>query len=163
MIVVGVDPGKSGALVALRGDRVVGQLRMPLLSGTRDIDSKAIAEFLLLHDPKIVAQELVRSRPENGVKQAFEFGRSAEVCRTLSLALGFAFVEVVPQVWLRLVDGLPSGLERRERKQRVAAEAGIRWPELDLRRIADWGRADAAFIALWGVSKLPTSSGPRRR
>lgn len=146
--VAGVDPGKKGAIVVLdAAGRLVAQTRMPLIRGTRDIDHRRIYDFLREARPTSVAQEFVRSRPENGVKQAFEFGRSCEAVRAVAAVLGLPFREVQTKAWQKLVVGLDHG----DVKASVVLAAQRIWPTLSLDLKADWDRADAAFIALFAT------------
>lgn len=147
--VVGVDPGKTGAIVVLDAKgKLVAQTRMPLIRGTRDIDHRRIYDFVRDARPRLIAQEYVRSRPENGVKQAFEFGRTIEACRCVAAVLSVPFREVMPKKWQSLVVGLDHG----DVKASVVAAALIRWPGLSLKFKVDWDRADAAFIALFAAT-----------
>lgn len=152
MLVVGVDPGKTGAIVALRRDlSVAWAIRMPLLRGTRDIDSAEIFARLTRDPPVLVLQEFVSSRPGNGVKQAFEFGRAAEVCRSLSIAAGAPFETVTPATWQRMIPDLYPGVDRQDLKSIVTRFALRVWPLLPIRCGADQGMADAACVAAVAV------------
>jgi len=142
--IIGVDPGKTGALVVLENERLVAQMRIPLVKGTRDINHKAVYQFFVDNKPNFVAQEFVRSQPKNGVKQAFEFGRTCEVCKCIAAVLDLPFCEILPKTWQKLVVGLDHG----DVKTSVVFAAQNIWPDLSLNLKADWGRADAAFIAL---------------
>lgn len=154
---IGIDPGKTGGLVALdQGGRLVGHSLMPVVGkGTRR--SRPSLALLLdwanrTRQPEqavTVAIERVSSAPSDGVVSAFSFGRSLQVCFDLADAIGAAAVEISPKDWQRtFLRGHRKG-SREQIKASAALVAGERWPELtaDLQMKARWGLADAALIA----------------
>jgi hypothetical protein len=144
--ILGVDPGKTGALVVMVNQEVLFSSRMPLVKTTRNIDYGFLSQVFKTYQPHFVFQEFVRSRPGNGVKQCFEFGRAAEACRAVAGVYNVDFYEVLPKKWQLLVEGL----NRDSLKESIVIDAKKKWPNLKIHHKADWGVADAAFIALHG-------------
>ncbi len=90
--VVGIDPGCSGAIVLLAGDRdlvPVEWMRAPLvrLGKSSRLDSAALARFLGHHDVQHAYIEQVHSMPGQGVASSFGFGHAAGVVEGVVAAL----------------------------------------------------------------------------
>ncbi len=90
---IGIDPGVSGGIAALRPDGDVALVaKMPeterdvldLLTGLSD--ARAVLEF-------------VRSSPQMGVTSAFTFGRGYGALRMALIAARIPFDEVLPVKW----------------------------------------------------------------
>lgn len=148
---MGVDPGKTGAIVFMSGDtrQILEMMRMPLVKKSRVLDAKRIYELILKYKPSLLIQEFVRSRPENGVKQAFEFGRCAEICVCLARALDVPVVEVPPQEWLKNVPKYKPGAGKEHIVKQAQKMFGVTF-----KFKADWGMADALFLTDYGIRVL---------
>ena len=89
--------------------------------------------------------------PKQGVTSSFNFGRSKGVVEGVFAAAGRPIVYVSPGVWKRAL-----GLSKdKGASRRRAIEL---WPDHTdkFRRAKDDGRAEAALIALWYVTKGKT-------
>jgi crossover junction endodeoxyribonuclease RuvC len=148
-VIIGVDPGKSGAFAALASDgSLLGVHDMPVVG---PIISSALLDELVHNyvDPLIVPPgaaviEDVHAMPKQGVASMFAFGRSLGIAEGVVAGNGFAVHYVSPAKWKRQL-GLSKdkGVSRRR-----AIEL---WPHR-----ATWfnlvkhdGRAEAALIAYW--------------
>ncbi len=153
-VVLGIDPGLSGALAALDATgRVVLVLDMPTLptgNGRRAVNALALRQ--VLHDlPPIRACwiENVAAMPTDSRVSAFAFGRSVGAIETACLLSGVPVQRVTPQTWKRAA-GLPAGVPKA-----ASVEAAMRLlpgcaPYLT--RAKDHGRADALLIARYGAT-----------
>lgn len=106
MIVIGIDPGCSGALVALRddGDYMV-HLPMPTIKiGTKTrVNGAAVAAFcraLIEDHGKVHAYlEQVGAMPGQGVSSMFTFGHAAGLVEGVVAGAGIPMTLVTPQAW----------------------------------------------------------------
>ena len=156
MIIVGIDPGLSGAIVALYDmGGLAKSMPMPLSKGKRKRpDVITLVRWIMSHDADVglVAIETPGPSP-----------RRTSVAATLSIGVGFGMLigmcevnhlpyEIVPATrWQGALFG--SG-KRADKKGESIAYAKRRWPTLDLtpgkRTKPHDGIADAACIAEYG-------------
>lgn len=144
--IVGIDPGKSGALVAIGGN--IEGLKMPL-SATNDIDCRTVRDFLIIHNPALVVIEKVGAMPGQGVKSMFSFGEAYGAVRAIVDAMEIPYMLVTPQAWKKKV------LAGTKKEKADAIDyCRRRFPSLDLIpgkcRTPQDGLADAACIAEYG-------------
>lgn len=154
MMVIGIDPGASGALVAMSADGTLLWVRdMPVHTVARDgkqrtvVDARALAAHLvgdLYRGPLTVAVEDVGYIPGDGGLGAFAFGRAVGIVHGVVGALGLPMRTVRPQVWRK-------ALGHRGGKGEARQMARDRWPQHinAFARVKDDGRAEAALIAEW--------------
>jgi crossover junction endodeoxyribonuclease RuvC len=148
-VVIGVDPGATGAIAALDTDGgIVAVHDMPHHGGI--VSPALIADILsdlrLAHDLAVAWVERVHAMPRQGVSSSFKFG---DAYGTVKGVLGGARVPlelVTPGKW-KGDAGLTSdkGASRRR-----AIEL---WPEhsATFARVKDDGRAEACLIARHGL------------
>lgn len=169
--ILGVDPGRTGALVLLDFDtgELVHAARMPVKNDK--VSRAALVDlFDLFTDESelaFCALELVHSRPTNGVVSAFAFGMYSEMIRMSCACYDIDYVEITPQQWQKDYNVPPKhkGEQSKARTERVKAhlqiEAAKRW-DLPILFKADAGMADAALIAEW-ARRHPTCWPVRMR
>lgn len=160
MIVVGIDIGLTGGIVALRdGTEVVYQSVMPVVSSTYD-DSAIVslaASFRRMAEvePLCVAIERVWGIPRTSARACFSLGEGVGIWRGVLAALGVPYEVVSPKTWqgamLRGVDGNTT-------KEKSLLAASRILPCLDLRRNGrgqprESGISDAALIAVWATRR----------
>ena len=138
---IGIDPGKSGAIALITRDE---QLVMDWPG-----DAAGAAELLLTwrigYHIELVALERVGSMPGQGVKSMFSFGENFGTWQGILAALGIPYVMPRPQEWQK---GLVSPADG-EPKGRSLAVARRLFPDAELDRKKDHGRADALLLAWW--------------
>lgn len=155
MIVCGIDPGKSGAIVTLDNGVPVEWMMMPVLKDGKHswVDGGELARFLSAPVPHTVRIESVHSMPGQGVSSMFRFGKMAGGVETTMGVLGLPWATVAPQAWKKQF-----GLIGKD-KDASRALAIQRWPDWDALRTKAKGQAyaDAAFIALaaYGPNQVP--------
>lgn len=164
---VGIDPGKTGAIVVLDQDgRYIARTEMLKIGAGTRRERVSLALLLSWWERDVVpkclhlqlerlslsctfAIERVASMPTDGVKSAFSFGASRQVCFDMADALKARTTEVPPRDWQKaFLQGHPRG-KREQIKASAALVAAQRYPELHqaLSLKKNWGFADAALIA----------------
>lgn len=158
MIIIGIDPGATGALAFFRPDtKALQVMDMPTLeleSGgrtARRVNAAALAGILRpwsqshCKEQVHVVVEQVGAMPKQGVSATFTFGRAAGVIEGVLAGLGLAYTLVPPAVWTRAV-GVRGG------KDGARARTGQLYPAAAdlIQRVGDHGRADAILLAHWG-------------
>lgn len=104
---IGIDPGASGALVAIDKDlKIVDYLIMPLkMDGQKSIvDASKVADFIEQHKPEFVALERVGARPGQGVVSMFSFGRNFGALEAIINAMQLPLHLISPQRWKAMWD-----------------------------------------------------------
>lgn len=174
-LVLGVDPGQSGAVAALADGRFDSFIDMPVvprLSGGLQIDGGGLArkvrDVIARHAGAyvVVVKEQVNGMPslpgksgerrQMGATSAFNFGQSDGKIQCVFEVLGIPMVLVTPAKWkgrLGLV-GKAKDCARTLAIQQFPAAAE------QLQRKKDVGRADALLIAHW--AELTEAVGPTR-
>jgi crossover junction endodeoxyribonuclease RuvC len=149
MIVLGIDPGFSGALAVYdAGARALSVMDMPVSPGTKGrVDlMHAVLFDALDHPPCDVWVENVSAMPGQGVTSMFRFGQTVGAIHMAAAARGHALRLVTPAKW-KAHFGLSrdKGASRGLAAQRFPHAADL------FKRVRDDGRAEAALIALYGA------------
>lgn len=156
MIVVGIDPGLSGALVAIREDLALLRAEdTPTLAAgnRREYDIPRMADLIRsvsLGEPTRAVLEAAQAMPKQGVSSTFSFGRGYGIWLGVLGALEIPYSTVRPGEWTKILKGLPG-----KGKERSVLFASRTFPALELipegcKRPKD-GRADAACMAYYGA------------
>jgi hypothetical protein len=161
--VVGIDPGKDGALCAidLKGNvrnvmLTKKEFTIPIGKGSRrEYDALAmgncLTEWHALYGIDLIAIEKQQAMPGQGVTSMFSIGMGYGLWIGAAATLRIPFQIVHPKTWqravLRDVPGVGKGRAILFCKQRL--------PDLDLtpgrKRKPHDGIADSACIAMWGL------------
>jgi len=154
-IIIGVDPGKSGAIAALTYEgRLVGVDDMPVVGPIISpvLLDEAVHNYI---DPLSLTQgvaviEDVHAMPKQGVSSVFSFGRALGVAEAVCACNELAIHYVPPARWKKNL-GLSSdkGVSRRRAIELWPASADL------FKRVKDDGRAEAALIAYWWLQHGP--------
>ena len=138
MLIIGVDPGKNGGIVALSDLRNVIWRHVTPLVGT-DIDWYKIAELIRVpdtHDKPHVFIEHVHAMHGVAAATTFTFGGCFEGTKALCYALQTPFTLVQPKAWQKLMwAGVPEQrkppkkLTKKELIQRARGEK-VRTPKV---------------------------------
>lgn len=162
MILVGVDPGFSGAIALL--EPVSWSLSvhdMPVLPGPKgktELDLRGLAERL--HPPRngrsIAVLERVSAMPNQGIASAFRFGAGFGAIQMALAAHGYEMHLPPPSQWKKHF-----GLSSDKDTSRLLAMQ--RFPEAGhfFQRKKDDGRAEAALLALWAYEKILGNQGTK--
>lgn len=153
-IILGIDPGCSGAIAAVKGQKLVSVFDMPTVERKVGKSVKRfvaphelhteLAAFLIDHECECFIEQ-VSAMPGQGVTSMFNFGRSLGNVEGVLASLKIRYHFVPPLTWQRAVR-LTGG------KEGARALAMQMFPEMSsaFSRVKDNGRADAALIALYG-------------
>lgn len=155
-MIIGIDPGLTGAIALLDGDICLGVWDMPTTERThgkgREVSPALLADILqdcvdAADDGVTCWIEQVSARPGQGVTSMFTFGVTVGVVRGVVGTLGIKAYHVLPGTWKR-----SQGLTGRD-KDASRTLAIERYPEVrhELCRKKDVGRADAILIGAYGV------------
>lgn len=150
-IIIGIDPGISGAIAMLIDNELMIVSDMPVLKPGKKtiIDARELASLLDSDydgNPVHVVIENVASRPNQGVSSMFSLGHSAGMIEGVVAALGYPYSMIAPAKWKR-----KAGLLGKD-KEASRALAKRLYPDADLRYKKHHGRAEAILIARYGVS-----------
>ncbi len=153
MLVLGIDPGLTGAVAVLgEGGRVLMAEPIPTVyrgggKVKREVDAAGIVHLLrpYAREMMLAAVEAVASRPGQGVASTFSLGHSLGVVCGVLAALAIPYRLVPPAAWKRHY-GLPA------EKEAARALATRLYPEVPLHRKADHGLAEALLIARYGAA-----------
>jgi crossover junction endodeoxyribonuclease RuvC len=153
---IGIDPGINGAIAIFRDNVLHSVVDMPtveIASGKtmkRHISAIALVDILDGWSPNEahVVTERVHARPGQGVSSMFNFGRSTGIIEGVVAAMHFPSTYVTPQQWTKGV-GRAAG---KDASRMRAMELFPTRAEL-FKRAKDDGRADAALIAYWYITR----------
>jgi crossover junction endodeoxyribonuclease RuvC len=149
LTVIGIDPGLTGA-VAVLSDYPLLAVPMPVTDYSptgfvkRAVDLYALADLLVRYPSATVYLERVNAMPGQGVAGMFSLGMSYWGVAGVAAGLGLPVKLVTPQEWKRYF-GLSADKDMaRQLAQRL-------FPDVDLSRKKDHGRAEALLIAKYGL------------
>ena len=146
-LILGCDPGKSGALALVTAAGVLHDvIDMPDATGAAL--GAHLRDFLEAHSPNVVVcawVEQVHAMPKQGVVSSFNFGANYGAILSALGALGVRTELVTPNVWKKAMRCTADKTLARQR-------ACERWPESSglFARAKDADRAEAALVAEYG-------------
>ena len=151
MIIIGVDPGISGAISILENKKILEVYDTPTMidgkKNKKQINSAQVTNIIKerLKDGKevIVVVEHVNAMPGQGVTSMFNFGQSFGVIKGICAALGLPIYFVRPTKWKKHFNLIKTNKDASRTK---VIEA---YPEISdkLHRKKDSNKADAILIA----------------
>lgn len=156
MIVLGIDPGQSGALAWVCGAEVIKIEDMPVFEvmkngkPRRELNVHGLASLLADHPADVCFYEQVGGMEGDSPSSAFTFGRIAGAAEAAVKLSGARFEFVAPHVWKRAMGLIGTA------KDQSRAKATNRWPAFaaHFSRKKDDGRAEAALLAEYGRQRL---------
>jgi len=156
-MIVGIDPGLSGALFFIdparpsTGEAVDLPVHLLMRGGKkkREVDVSGLIEILAGRRLEHVFLEQVSAMPGQGVSSVFAFGKTYGVILGVVAAHAIPLTLVAPAVWKRAL-GVPKAKDgARARASQLLPEAAAQW-----RLKKHDGRAEAALIALYGARQI---------
>ena len=146
-LIVGIDPGASGAIVVLEDGQPIGWAPMPIMQicSHKRVNASMLAD-MLPKELKRAYVEQVGAMPGQGTASMFSFGHSCGVVFGVLGALQIPVVMVTPQSWKKRAGIIGQDKDASRSK---AIQMWPKWRELD-KKGAGQAYADAAFIALYG-------------
>ena len=138
---LGIDPGASGAVALLTTD---GEAKVEDYPGDAHLLADLMLNWRTEYRIKLAALEHVHSMPGQGVASVFSFGRNAGIWEGVLAGLGIPSILVKPRQWQ---SGVLLKQDGPDTKSQSLSAARRRWPDLELGRKKDHGRADALHLA----------------
>lgn len=138
MIILGIDPGQSGAIASISEDaNAVGFIRL-------DVTEKDISDWFAYQEKEIrfAYIEKVHSMPRQGVASSFKFGVNYGFLRGCLISHGIPFEEVTPQRWQKAMGCLTKGDKNisKARAQQLFPDIKITHAIADAILLAEYGR-----------------------
>ncbi len=152
MIVIGIDPGLSGAIARYNSSEASAATQliiwdMPILEVNK---KKTISPYLVANILKEAAApvyiEKVAAMPNQGVTSMFNFGKGFGVILGAAAGLGLQTTQVTPQQWMKALKCQRGKDANRQR----ACELFPQYADMFARKKDD-GRADAALLAYYAT------------
>ena len=149
MILLGIDPGLSGAMVALLDDEPIEWMHMPTYQVGKNnrINCAAVVGWLrtleLVDQPIHAYMELVGAMPNQGVTSMFSFGHASGSIMGILAALEIPHTLVSPQAWKKNAGLLG---QEKDAARSKAIHIWPTWRDLD-KKGKGQALADAALIA----------------
>ncbi len=153
MIIIGIDPGISGAISIIENKKILEVYDTPTMiegkKNKKQINGAQVAniikERLKTDKEVIVVVEHVNAMPGQGVTSMFNFGQSFGVIKGICAALNLPIYFVRPTKWKKYFNLIKTNKDASRTK---VIEA---YPEISnkLHRKKDSNRADAILIALY--------------
>jgi len=153
MIIIGIDPGISGAISIVENKKILDVYDTPTMidgkKNKKQINSAQVTNIIKerLNSDKevIVVVEQVNAMPGQGVTSMFNFGQSFGVIKGICAALSLPIYFVRPTKWKKHFNLIKTNKDASRTK---VIEV---YPELSskLHRKKDANRADAILIALY--------------
>ena len=154
MIIVGIDPGFSGAIAVIDDEEgFIGATAMPITEGNKRtyLDIREIVAQLKCINPDLVIIEEVGSMPKQGVVSVFRFAEQFGILQGICNALGFSYQLIKPQIWKKeILAGFPKGDKSNSIRyiNRVYPQVNL-LPTPKCKKQSD-GFADALCLAIYG-------------
>jgi len=145
-LVIGIDPGLSGAIACYGPDGYRSEEMPVMRTGVKNkqcVNPLGVKDILLSMGSGTVYLERVRSMPGQGVVSVFSFGDTFGCLRAVVAVLGYPIVQVTPQKWKKYYT-LSSD------KEQARARAIEMFPKENFNRKKDSDRAEALLIAYYG-------------
>ena len=145
---VGIDPGKTGAAALIyEAGEVVEDW-----PGSAIDAAEILTEWRLTWAIQLVALERVHAMPKQGVSSTFSFGQNFGQWDGIIATLALPCLQPTPQEWQK---GIVRKSDGKDAKERSLVAARRLFPDAELSRKKDNGRADALLMAWWARQSRP--------
>lgn len=159
-MVIGIDPGKGGALALVKAAQVLHVEDTPLIKGTKgkaQYDERGMWSTLKAlterHQVDRIVLEKVSAMPGQGVTSMFTFGQGFGLWLGMLAALPVPYELVTPRRWKKT---MLADIPGTDQKARSILAAKRLFPGLELPRKKDHGKAEAVLLAAYGLRNLTT-------
>lgn len=140
---IGVDPGKTGAAAIITSE---GNQEVFDYPGDPSGIVERFREWTLTYEIIMAALEKVGARPGQGVVSMFTFGRNLGAWEGIITAFSIPFMMPTPRQWQTGIIDPKAGTDPKTRSLNTARRL---FPNAELSRKKDHGRADALLLAWW--------------
>tara|TARA_R110000824_G_scaffold331703_1_gene518321 strand:- start:1003 stop:1503 length:501 start_codon:yes stop_codon:yes gene_type:complete len=159
MIVIGIDPGKSGGVVVINDCENTNDLPMaemhkcpPSPVDMASILRNARNTAWVQQDKIVVAIEKVWAFPTDARSAAFKFGVNYGMWLGIIGSLDLPFMEIPPKTWMKSYAPVPK--DKKERKQYLKDTCITMYKDIFLYdKNVTYAVSDAALIALWCIER----------
>ena len=151
MIIIGIDPGLSGAIAVLEDNKVLNLFDMPVMSegkkNKRQLNSAYLVNLIRQNLDKdkdtVVVVEQVNAMPGQGVTSMFNFGQTFGAIKGICAALELPIFFVRPSKWKKYFELINAS------KDSSRTKAIEMYPKLSnqLSKKKDVNKSDAILIA----------------
>ena len=158
MIIIGIDPGISGAISILENKKILEVYDVPTMidgkKNKRQINSAQVTNIIkertINGKDVVVVVEQVNAMPGQGVTSMFNFGQSFGMIKGICSAMKLPIFFVRPAKWKKYFDLINS---QKDASRTKAIEI---FPEIShlLSKKKDGNRADAILIAYFFANNL---------
>jgi crossover junction endodeoxyribonuclease RuvC len=155
VIIVGIDPGLSGAIAVIGVAGRMDVYDIPTFDlvrngkKKREVDIYALARLPCWDNIDYAWLEQVGAMPGQGVSSVFSFGQTYGIIKGILAARQVPFDTVTPRVWKAALHVPAAKDGARARASQLMPGAADRWA-----RAKDDGRAEAALIAYYGAQQM---------
>lgn len=147
-IILGVDPGASGALAFFRTDRPAEIEVYDTPLADKQVDAAELARIIRASGATEAIVERVSAMPKQGVSSTFKFGMSYGAVLAAVGVLGLPLRQETPGRWKK-------HFRLTADKEQARGLAIRTWPgSPDFRRKKDHGRAEAALLARFAAEVI---------
>jgi crossover junction endodeoxyribonuclease RuvC len=148
-VVIGIDPGVTGALATHQDGRLIEVFDMPVLGGR--VDGAALRDLLSGYEDDedvTVYLEDVHAMPKNGSIASFSLGLNTGIIIGVTQTLSHPLVRVRPLAWKRKMGVMNTD------KNALRGMAREIYPSFAdrFKRVKDHNRAEAVLISRYGVT-----------
>ena len=156
MIIIGVDPGLTGALASINHRGLVAGADMPVMQRSKgratvknQVNAAALADLLRRwlegYDKNEIRIfiERVQAMPKQGVSTMFSMGHTCGIIEGVVTARGYPHELVTPREWKKVLKLASDKAQARTMAQRL-------YPEAPLALAKHHNRAEAILIARYG-------------
>jgi|TARA_Y100000310_G_scaffold20602_1_gene19975 hypothetical protein len=147
MIVVGIDPGKSGGVAVISEDTVNLRNTPEETTGMADIIRSAQSISYIDGEELTAYIENVHAFPTDGRSSAFKFGMNYGMWLGILGAYKVNVIKVTPRVWMN--DYAPLSKIKKERKKELKIIGQEMFPDTKV----TLKTSDALLIAVWGMNQ----------
>jgi len=144
--VIGIDPGKKGALALING---LDNIEIYDFPNSFSLFYQIIKKWDEQFNIKAVVLEKVGPLAVQGKKAAFTFGQNAGVLEGVLIGMELSYQLVPPKEWQKVVNKR----DGRTPKERASNTVRKLFPHLNIPETKD-GRADALLMAYYGWTRL---------
>lgn len=183
MIVVGIDPGASGALAAIEGRRgeptkLLEIIDAPMIgdASLRRVDAGIVLAFLARHKPNrgiieraqampVMGRKVAKDSPEageewkgQGATSAFKYGGTFYCMLFAFDGMGIRWESCEVSQWKK-TNGLGGIKDKKIAKDQARHQAAMMFGGAPFARVMDHNRAEAALIAWHGLQLFLSAAG----
>ena len=151
MKIIGIDPGLSGAIAVMEGNKIVDIFDMPVMpegkKNKRQLNSaqlvKLLKDNIKNNEEVAIIVEQVNAMPGQGVTSMFNFGQTFGAIKGICAALGLPIFFVRPAKWKKHFELINSS------KDASRTKASEMYPSIShqLSKKKDVNKSDAILIA----------------